>query len=130
MTTARTRFYLDFEKSSLPIREKPVSRISFFCTFRTIDVFYRRHGLHFINLSALTQRDPRVVDLVSRHCRASECGIRSKNRGGVSRIRDFFRFARHQQKCGNQLKSKAGKLRIRGVSFTPGFLRDTLHCHV
>lgn len=54
MTTVGTRF-ISVSKNRIFRFERspPISRIPFFRTFRTIDAFYRRHGLHFINLSAL-----------------------------------------------------------------------------
>lgn len=120
ITTVRIWFYFGFEKPNLPIREKSVHITNFVLSYISYNwCFYQRRRpfprftLH--QSRRYTQRT-RVADLVSRHCRARECGTRSKNRGRVSRIRDFFRSARHQQICGNELKSKAGKLRMWGVS--------------
>lgn len=77
------RFYLDFEKSSLPIpREARIadfvlSYISYNWCFLPAPTVYTS------SISALShRRDPRVVDLVSR-CRARECGIRFKNRAAA-----------------------------------------------
>lgn len=123
--------YNGFEKSNLPIEEARPHHEFLFCTLRAIDVFtdagIRSHGLHdlhFINLGGISS--PLYIHLASR-CRYRGCGIRSKIRDGVFRIRDFFHPVRHQQTCGNKLKSESGKLRIWGFRM-PGFC--AIHFHI
>lgn len=120
--------------------EKPASRIAFlffFYTLRTIDVFtdagIGSHSLHFINLGGISS--PLYIRPASRsRYRARGCGIRSKIRGGVFRIRDFFHPVRHPQTCGNKLKSESGKFRIWGFRVCRDFARYvftfTKMCHV
>jgi len=111
--------YMALKKTNVSIGEAlPHREFSFlFCTLRAIDVFtdagIHSHSLHFINLRGISSL--LWIRLVSRSCcRARGCGIRSKICDGVFRIRDFFHPVRHQQTCGNKLKSESEKLQIWG----------------
>jgi len=106
------RFTLALKKSNISIGEVLSHRefLFLFCILRAIGVFtdagIHSHSLHFINLRGISSL--LWIRLVSRSCcRARGCGIRSKICGGVFRIRDLFHPVRHQQTCGNKLKSES-----------------------